>query len=61
MNGKQVIKILKKNGWELKLISGSHHQMEKDGVKVPVPVHGTADIMLGTLASIQRQTGVKLK
>ena len=61
MNGKQVIKILKENGWTLKTISGSHHQMEKDNLKVPIPVHGSADITPGTLAAIQRQTGVKLK
>ena len=61
MNGKQIIKILKENGWELKSINGSHYQMEKDGVKVPIPVHGAKDVTQGTLASIQRNTGVKLK
>ncbi len=61
MNGKQVVKILKENGWTLKTVSGSHHQMQKCFVKVPIPVHGTADITPGTLASIQRITGVKLK
>jgi len=61
MNSKQVIKILKANGWTLKTISGSHYQMEKGAIKVPVPVHGAADITPGTVAAIQRQTGVKLK
>ncbi len=35
--------------------------MEKDGLTVPIPVHGTADIGKGLLAAIERQTGVELK
>lgn len=61
MNGREVIKRLQAEGWLLRLIQGSHHIMEKDGRKVPVPVHGSHDIKPGTLAAIQRQTGVKLK
>jgi predicted RNA binding protein YcfA (HicA-like mRNA interferase family) len=61
MNGKEIIKILKSLGWEIKSVNGSHHQMIKDGVKVTVPVHGTQDIKIKTLQSIEKQTGVKLK
>lgn len=61
MNGKQVIAKLKAEKWTLNRIRGSHHLMEKDGLTVPVPVHGAADIGKGLLADIQRQTGVKLK
>lgn len=61
MNGKEIIKILKSLGWEIKAINGSHHLMIKDGVKVTVPVHGTQDIKIKTLLSIEKQTGVKLK
>lgn len=35
--------------------------MIKDGELVPVPVHGSADVPIGTLLSIQKSTGVKLK
>lgn len=35
--------------------------MGKDGRRTSVPVHGTKDLKPGTLAGIQRQTGVKLK
>jgi len=35
--------------------------MIKDGVKVTVPVHGTHDIKIKTLLSIEKQSGVKLK
>ena len=61
MNGKEIIKILKGQGWEIKAINGSHHQMIKDGFKVTVPVHGTQDLKVKTLLSIEKQTGVKLK
>jgi predicted RNA binding protein YcfA (HicA-like mRNA interferase family) len=61
VNGKEIIKKLKAQGWEIKSINGSHHQMIKDGVKVTVPVHGTHDVKIKTLLSIEKQAGVKLK
>ncbi|MDP2761514.1 MAG: type II toxin-antitoxin system HicA family toxin [Sideroxyarcus sp.] len=61
MNGNEIIKRLKVEGWNVKRIRGSHHMLEKEGCVVPVPVHGTADIGKGLLADIERQTGVKLK
>ncbi|MEI6205545.1 MAG: type II toxin-antitoxin system HicA family toxin [Desulfuromonadales bacterium] len=61
MTGKEIIKRLKSLGWEIKSINGSHHQMIKDGVKVTVPVHGTHDVKIKTLLSIEKQSGVKLK
>jgi predicted RNA binding protein YcfA (HicA-like mRNA interferase family) len=59
--GKEIIKKLKTLGWKIKSINGSHHQMIKDGVKVTVPVHGTQDVKIKTLLSIEKQAGVKLK
>jgi predicted RNA binding protein YcfA (HicA-like mRNA interferase family) len=61
MTGKQVIKLLINNGWKLERISGSHHIMNKDGVKrpLPVPVHGNKDIPLGTLNKILKEAGLK--
>ncbi|WP_082877866.1 type II toxin-antitoxin system HicA family toxin [Methylomonas koyamae] len=43
MNGKQVIAILKAEGWRLARIEASHHIMEKPGFPraVPVPAHGS--------------------
>lgn len=61
MNGKQIIAQLKKEGWTLKRVKGSHHLMQKDGKTVPVPVHGTEDLKPGLLAALAKQTGVKLK
>lgn len=63
MNGKQILARLRKEGWILARIEGSHHIMEKEGVLrgVPVPVHGTKDMGIGLLKAIEKQTGVKLK
>lgn len=61
MNGSEIIRRLKAEGWRLKRIRGSHHLMEKNGQIVPVPVHGTSAIGKGLLADIERQCGVKLK
>lgn len=61
MNGKEVIAILKKNGWEHTSTRGSHYKMEKAGYRsVPVPVHGTRDLGIGLLKTIEKQTNVKL-
>ncbi len=61
MNGKQVISKLKEAGFTVVRIEGSHYRLAKDGKKTSVPVHGTKDLKPGTLASIERQSGVKLK
>ncbi|MDR0233380.1 MAG: type II toxin-antitoxin system HicA family toxin [Zoogloeaceae bacterium] len=60
MNGKQVVSGLKAAGWVLKRINGSHH-MDNGSISVSVPVHGSKDAKPGTLASIERVTGIKLK
>lgn len=61
MIGKQIIAKLKAAGWTQARITGSHHVMAKGDLAVPVPVHGSKDIGPGLVASISRQTGVKLK
>jgi predicted RNA binding protein YcfA (HicA-like mRNA interferase family) len=61
MNGKQVIKQLQASGFEVLRVTGSHHIMAKGAVRVSVPLHGTTDLKIGTLKSIEKQSGVKLK
>lgn len=61
MNGKEIIKKLQENGWELKATKGSHHMMTKGSHKVPVPVHGSRDLTEGLIRALEKQTGVKLK
>ncbi len=61
VNGKAIIAKLKAAGWVLDRIHGSHHVMVKDFQAVPVPVHGSRDLGVGLIASIERQSGVKLR
>jgi len=59
MTGKELLKILKENGWVLDRISGSHHIMVKDTKRsIPVPLHGEKDIPKGLAMSILKQAGV---
>lgn len=61
MNGKEVIAILKKHGWHHTSTRGSHYKMEKEGFRaVPVPVHGSKDLGIGLLKTLEKQTGVNL-
>ena len=60
MTVKEIIKILKKDGWYEVSQDGSHRQFKhpsKKG-KVTVPVHN-GDIAKGTLNSILKQAGLK--
>ena len=61
MTAKQVIKMLKNDGWFEVTQVGSHKQF-KHGTKpgrVTIPVHGKKDIKPGTLNSILKQAGLK--
>jgi predicted RNA binding protein YcfA (HicA-like mRNA interferase family) len=62
MNGRDVIAALAREGWRLVRTKGSHHQFrhptKPDLVTVP---HPKKDIPIGTLKSIERQSGLKLR
>ncbi|WP_461245868.1 type II toxin-antitoxin system HicA family toxin [Treponema sp. R6D11] len=59
MTAREIMNILKKNGWKLDRISGSHHVFEKVGCRpVAVPYHGNKDI--GNFAKIiLKEAGIK--
>lgn len=60
MHSKDLIKMLKEDGWFEVRVRGSHHHFkhpEKDGL-VTVP-HPKKDLPLGTVRSILRQTGLR--
>jgi predicted RNA binding protein YcfA (HicA-like mRNA interferase family) len=61
MNAKELIKTLKNNGFSLKSQRGSHKKFVKESKIVIVPDHGKDEIPLGTLKSIERQSGLKLR
>lgn len=61
MNSREVIAKLKREGWQLVHVKGSHHykHFEKSG-RVTVP-HPKRDLPRGTLRSIFRQAGWEWK
>jgi predicted RNA binding protein YcfA (HicA-like mRNA interferase family) len=56
VSGKMLCKIVERNAWELKRISGSHHIYIKDGIDaiLSIPVHSNRDLPIGTLRSIMK-------
>ncbi len=62
MNSRDVIKALQKGGWHEVNQVGSHkqfkHATKKGRVTVP---HPKRDIPTGTLKSIEKQAGIKLR
>lgn len=62
MKSADVIRAIEEDGWRLKRVTGDHHHFahptKKGLVTIPHPVK---DIKIGTLKSIERQSGVKLR
>lgn len=59
LTGKDMIKLLKKNGWVKDRQEGSHHIMKKGNKTLPVPVHGNQDLGKGLEHKILKQAGLK--
>ena len=58
MKDKDLLKLLKKNGWDIVRINGSHHVLQKNGQTTVVPIHGK-DVPAGLLIAILKETGLK--
>ena len=58
MKGKELIKLLKNDGWYLDRISGSHHVMKKSDNTEIIPVHNK-DLPIGLANAIMKRTGLK--
>ncbi len=62
MNSKKVIKLIKANGWKLVNVVGSHHQYKHPTKKGRITIpHPKKDLTIGTLKSIEKQSGVSLR
>jgi predicted RNA binding protein YcfA (HicA-like mRNA interferase family) len=58
MGSLELIKKLKRDGWYLVKVQGSHHQFKHESKKGKVTIkHPDKDIPLGTLRSIFKQAG----
>ena len=60
VSGREVITLLRRHGWQLERVCGSHHVMVKDGKPeiITVPVHGNTPIKIGLLLAILRIAGI---
>ena len=59
LTGKDLIKILKSNGFEVARVRGSHHIVKhSDGRSTVVPVHGNEVIGIGLLRKISRDVEI---
>lgn len=60
ISSREIIKVLKANGWEQVATRGDHHQFKKGGVKVTVQ-HPVKDLSLRNIISIEKATGIRLR
>lgn len=62
MKVREIIKILNKDGWQLKRTKGSHHQFKHPVKTGTVTIAGklSDEIPRGTLKSISKQSGLEL-
>ncbi|MCR4397698.1 MAG: type II toxin-antitoxin system HicA family toxin [Firmicutes bacterium] len=62
LDAKEVIAVLRRLGFEVDHVTGSHYIMRHpDGRRAVVPYHGGRDIKQGVLRAIIRQTGVSVE
>ena len=59
MTGKELKKLLEKNGWILDRIKGSHHIMIKEVKRsIPIPIHGNKELPIGLYKRILKQAEI---
>ncbi|MCJ0538830.1 type II toxin-antitoxin system HicA family toxin [Enterococcus cecorum] len=58
LTGKEMLKLLKKNGWIERRTEGSHPHLYKDGVRITVLLHGNQDLGKGLEQRILRDAGL---
>ncbi len=58
MRDKELLRLMKKNGWKVVRIQGSHHIMQKDGKTEVIPIHGR-EVPSGLLNAILKRTKIR--
>jgi len=60
LSGKELAKLLEKNGWQLLRIQGSHHIFGKPNniVRLSVPIHGNQPLKRGLLPHLLKMAGI---
>ncbi len=58
MKDKDLLSLLKKDGWAVIRINGSHHVLQKGEQTTVIPIHGR-DVPAGLLNQILKETELK--
>lgn len=60
LSGKELARLLERNGWTLRRVNGSHHIYGKAGsvVRISVPVHGNRPLKIGLLKHLLKMAGL---
>jgi predicted RNA binding protein YcfA (HicA-like mRNA interferase family) len=58
LSGKQMLKLLLRNGWTVHRINGSHHTLAKGEKTIVVPVHAK-DLGKGLEGKLLKEAGLK--
>jgi len=60
LSGKELAKLLEKNGWQLLRTQGSHHIYGKPNniVRLSVPIHGNQPLKRGLLHHLLKMAGI---
>ena len=60
VSGKELARLIRKKGWELARINGSHHVFTKQGVRerIVIPIHGNRPLKIGLLKDQMKTAGL---
>ncbi len=62
ISGKELAKLLERNGWILSRINGSHHIYVKENriERISIPIHGNKELKIGLLKQILKITDITI-
>ncbi len=59
MKSSELQKLILSNGWRIVRQTGSHVIYEKNGIRYPVPFHGSKEVGRGIEKKIKREMGLE--
>ena len=60
MAGRDLLKLLKANGWQFDRVRGSHHILVRGSATISLPVHGSRHVpKRRTLQAILKEAGIR--
>lgn len=59
MKSSEFHRLVKRNGWVLIKVEGSHYIYEKEGRRYPVPFHGTKELGKGLKKKMRKEMNIK--